>query len=390
MWSTLITLWLTLSDLVSRKPSPHRPAFRRPSARPRVEALEDRTVLSSLVTVSNVAVPGLAGNTVSNSGTWQDTTVGATATLTASYGSVTQNGNGTWTWSGTVPSVATPVVIYNQDNQAGSATADFWLGVGQVFTVNTTDDTAAANLTTGQDSNGNISLRSAIQAVNHAQSSTPALIGFDILNTDSRYQSATNSFRIQPQTALDLIASPVIIDGYTQPGASMNTLANGNNAALKIELRGNSSLATGLELHGAGSNGSIIKGLAVNSFSGKQIDLNASNNDSIQGNFIGLDATGNNSPVSLPNYSLFVINGQGTGVNVEAGSQNDVIGTNGDGVNDPGERNVISACRAGVNLSGASSNNVVAGNFIGTDANGTQGLGNYYPGKEVAHVGRLS
>src|SRR5438128_1212567 len=36
-----------------------------------------------------------------------------------------------------------------------------------VFNVNTTADTVAANLNTGQDSMGNISLRSAIQAANH-------------------------------------------------------------------------------------------------------------------------------------------------------------------------------------------------------------------------------
>jgi hypothetical protein len=35
------------------------------------------------------------------------------------------------------------------------------------FTVNTTDDTVAADLTTGEDANGNISLRSAIQAAHH-------------------------------------------------------------------------------------------------------------------------------------------------------------------------------------------------------------------------------
>src|SRR5262249_22921039 len=36
-----------------------------------------------------------------------------------------------------------------------------------VFNVNTTADTVTVNLTTGQDSLGNISLRSAIQAANH-------------------------------------------------------------------------------------------------------------------------------------------------------------------------------------------------------------------------------
>ena len=37
---------------------------------------------------------------------------------------------------------------------------------------------------------------------------------------------------------LPTIEEPVIIDGYSQPGARPNTLAVGNNAVLKIELSG--------------------------------------------------------------------------------------------------------------------------------------------------------
>jgi uncharacterized delta-60 repeat protein len=48
MWPTLICLWLTLSGTVPRRPVPHRrPAFRRPSSRPRLEVLEDRCVPSA-------------------------------------------------------------------------------------------------------------------------------------------------------------------------------------------------------------------------------------------------------------------------------------------------------------------------------------------------------
>jgi hypothetical protein len=39
---------------------------------------------------------------------------------------------------------------------------------------------------------------------------------------------------------LPTITDPVIIDGYTQPGATQNTLAVGENAALRIEVNGNS------------------------------------------------------------------------------------------------------------------------------------------------------
>ena len=37
---------------------------------------------------------------------------------------------------------------------------------------------------------------------------------------------------------LPTITDPVSINGYTQPGASPNTLAKGDNAVLKVELNG--------------------------------------------------------------------------------------------------------------------------------------------------------
>ena len=45
---------------------------------------------------------------------------------------------------------------------------------------------------------------------------------------------------ISPTTPLPDITEAVIIDGYTQPGASVNTLAVGSNAVLLIELSGSS------------------------------------------------------------------------------------------------------------------------------------------------------
>ena len=48
---------------------------------------------------------------------------------------------------------------------------------------------------------------------------------------------------ISPASQLPPITVPVVINGYTQPGASPNTLANGNNAVLLIELNGASAPA---------------------------------------------------------------------------------------------------------------------------------------------------
>src|SRR5713101_1319967 len=61
------------------------------------------------------------------------------------------------------------------------------------------------------------------------------------------------------------IVQTVIINGYTQGVATANTLANGDNAVILIELNGTSA-GTGVDglTLGAGSNVSTIKGLAIN------------------------------------------------------------------------------------------------------------------------------
>ena len=67
-----------------------------------------------------------------------------------------------------------------------------------------------------------------------------------ILDANTRAGSDTIAFNIPgsgvhtitPTTELPAIASPVIIDGYTQPGSSANTLASGDNAVLLVELSG--------------------------------------------------------------------------------------------------------------------------------------------------------
>src|SRR5262249_23923995 len=151
--------------------------------------------------------------------------------------------------------------------------------------VNTSAITHAVNLTTGQDSAGNVSLRSATEAINAAGASTPALITFDIPNTDSGYQPCTNSFQIMDS---DSVNPPVVIAVYTQPGAIRNTLAYrvGNNAVLKINLDGGTGGYDGISL----PDDSTVTGLAITHFS--HFGVWASSNDLIVENFVGTDVSG--------------------------------------------------------------------------------------------------
>src|SRR5438876_807724 len=64
-----------------------------------------------------------------------------------------------------------------------------------------------------------------------ANANTTDMITFHIAG--STVQTITLGSDLAP------IDGPVVIDGYTQPGASPNTLANGDNATILVELDAN-------------------------------------------------------------------------------------------------------------------------------------------------------
>jgi CSLREA domain-containing protein len=231
-------------------------------------------------------------------------------------------------------------------------------------------------------------------------------------------------------SALPAITHPVIIDGYSQPGAVANTSSSGDNAVLLIELNGTSAGintngltiaaanctvaglvlnrfgGNGILLSGAGATGDVIQGnfigtstsgttalsnagagvalllgaghgiiggataAARNLISANQsssIQINGSGSNSIQGNIIGLDATG----LQTANGSM---GNQGDGIQLNNSSNNTVGGTSllslTNGLTEAG--NVIGGNLGfGVDIKSASSLNVVAGNFIGVGIDGT-------------------
>lgn len=358
-----------------------KPSTRRVASRLFLEALEARTVLSPVLTVDQYAVSGSNGAVVSNTGMVSDTTAGATVTLTASAGTIQQS-NGTWSWSETTPSGAAqtgPVEIYATDSQGATTTIDFWLNVGQVFTVTNTGDNNGVNPAPGV---GTGTLRQAIIDANNVPAgSLPSLIDFNIPTSDPGYSSTTGAFTITPQSVLPAIGnlnnptSATIIDGYTQSGASENVFTNGDNAVLKIVLDG-AQVPGGDEFTTVGlaiaANNSTVQGLAINSFGGSNIYVTGSS-DTIQGNFIGTDVSGNVTPFT-PNLAQLGASDH-VGIHISGGSDN-IIGTNGDGVNDAAERNVIAGNNYGVLLR-TTTDSVVAGNFIGTDSSGTKALPNW-------------
>ncbi len=201
------------------------------------------------------------------------------------------------------------------------------------------------------------SLREAINASN-ATVGTTETITFNIPGAGVR--------TIAPTSVLPNISDAVTIDGYTQPGASVNTLATGENAVLLIELDGTSAGANmdGLRLVASGS---TVRGLVVNRFKRHGIALvgatGGGDNNTVTGNFLGTDPTG---MIDLGNSD------DGVGVETAAGQGSD---NNTIGGTTPAARNVISGNVRGVGLINGTGN-VIRGNFIGLAADGTTMLGN--------------
>ncbi len=160
--------------------------------------------------------------------------------------------------------------------------------------------------------------------------------------------------------ALPNITKPVAIDGYTQPGASANTLSNGNNAVILIRLigSGNSDGAKGLAINDTGC---AIKGLAILNFDADGIYLFGFADTQIEGNFIGVDVDG-----------VTPAGNRGYGIRSTAGGAR--IGGPA-----PAQRNVISDNQTGGIYLQNSGSQIIQGNYLGTDASGTQPLGNMGP-----------
>jgi hypothetical protein len=211
---------------------------------------------------------------------------------------------------------------------AGLASAGL---TGATFTVTNTNDSGAG------------SLRQAILDAN----ANPGVdtIAFNI--------SASGVQTIALSTSMDGITEPVFLDGYSQPGASANTLAVGDDAVILIKIdAGAHNPAIALD---PGSGGSTIRGLSLAGTTGPLLIANSPNNV-IVGNFIGVD----------PDGSTVV----GTNLGIEIDFQDGSI----IGGTDPAARNVM-ASLVGDLIQADGNGTIIQGNYLGINAAGTVGIG---------------
>jgi hypothetical protein len=163
--------------------------------------------------------------------------------------------------------------------------------------------------------------------------------------------------RISVSTPLPQVSSPLTIDGYTQPGASPNTLPVGNNATLLVELVGPElSFGNGLDFRAT----STVRGLAIGRFS-TNVQVGAAD-CVIEGCFIGTDASGTQVYAVPPPSGTFQTLPTRNGIYNPAGSR---IRVGGDA---PGQRNVISGAECGLSL--GADDPLIANNYLGLDASG--------------------
>src|SRR6266404_6805123 len=225
---------------------------------------------------------------------------------------------------------------------------------------------------------GVVTLREAITAANTNAPSGDAPAGDSGLDVINFNIPGGGVKTISPTSALPAISEPITINGYTQPGASPNTLALGSDAVLLIELNGANAgaSANGLTLNGGNS---TIRGLVINRFSLQGIAIQTTHGNVVAGNFIRPNPAGTaNFPVPNCNVGVYVK------------SANNIIGGSV-----PADRNVVSGIASASGGTGVwldtitAHNNKVIGNYIGTDASGTTTVGTFNNGLSISGTSNI-
>jgi len=216
----------------------------------------------------------------------------------------------------------------------------------------TTPLAAATFTVTNTDDSGAGSLRQAIEDAN--ANAGPDTIEFAI--------PGAGVHTIMPTSLLPIITGPVLIDGYTQAGSSVNTNATGAlDTILQVEIDGTSAPQRCVTILGSGV---TVRGLVVNRCDSAIQLITGATGNVISGNFLGTDPGG--LVGSANQVGVDIAFAQGGTIEVTIGGP------------DPADRNLISGnstsgIRATSNFNG-SSTSTIYGNVIGLAGDGVNYL----------------
>ncbi|CAA9300099.1 MAG: hypothetical protein AVDCRST_MAG93-4534, partial [uncultured Chloroflexia bacterium] len=225
---------------------------------------------------------------------------------------------------------------------------------GLTWTVNSTDDIADVAIGDGicRTSKGNCTLRAAIAEANVHQG--PDTIVFGISGTGVKQIQLVSQL-----PTLNDMTGGTTIDGYTQAGAAPNTDPLKSNAAIRVQLRGNgSNKFNGIVIT---SPGNVVRGLAFfNMMAGVYLTGPGATDNVVAGNFLGLDASGNNGATFRADVAI-------GNVSLDSGASRNIIG--GTALAD---RNVISGAACdGISFKyEGTERNLVYNNIIGLAPDG--------------------
>lgn len=209
-----------------------------------------------------------------------------------------------------------------------------------IYVVDTTSDNAALT-TCLEDEPEDCSLRGAFARANLSPGADT--IEFDIPMSDPGCDAVTGICRIVVNGGSAFsISQPLIIDGYSQPGAQPNTVPapGANNAQLKIEITPDPPICPSC-IHFQTSNTSFeVRGLAL--FHGQGSWFNAANSRlTVRGNWVGVTADGTVPDFAsaggifrvLAAHAVLIGGPDPADRNVLAGSGHDLNGLPGGGFN---------------------------------------------------------
>jgi hypothetical protein len=174
-----------------------------------------------------------------------------------------------------------------------------------------------------------------------------------------------------------------IISGNGMRGVEIRNIGTDNNVIsgnyIGTDVTGTVDLGNsdrGVMIEG-GAQSNIIGGttdgerniISGNNADGVYIQHSGTDNNKVSGNYIGTDVSGTSD-----------LGNSWKGVVIDGGAQSNTIGGTTDG-----ERNIISGNDFGVHIQhSGTNNNIISGNYIGTDVNGTAGIGNARVGVAIS------